>query len=90
MPTINSSVALSFAYCRPSKFLQHTFGPSDSTLGLAPSEHLSQMGTRSILKQLLEKEAIERPVFSLMLINSHEEVLSIGGTAASAVDMVVS
>ena len=43
----------------------------------------------SILKQLFEEEVIQRSVFSLMLINSHEGVLSIGGTAAAAVQMVV-
>ena len=41
-----------------------------------------------MLKQLLDKEIIQRPVFSLMLINDHEGILSIGGTAAGAVRMV--
>ena len=50
----------------------------------------SQTGSNSILKQLLDKKAIQRPIFSLMLINGHEGVLSIGGTAASAIEMVVS
>ena len=90
LPVLNDSIPLSFAHCRPNKFSSNTLGPSGSTLGLAPSEHLSQLGTVSILKQLLEKGAIKRPVFSLMLINSHEGVLSLGGTAADAVDMVVS
>ncbi|KAL9125094.1 MAG: hypothetical protein Q9217_005648 [Psora testacea] len=89
LPTINMSIPLSFAHCRPSKFSQSTLGPSGSTLGLAPSEHLSQTGSTSILKQLVDKGAIERPIFSLMLINDHEGVLSVGGTAASAIEMVV-
>ena len=89
LPTINDSIALEFTYCRPNKYSQRTLGPSGSTLGLAPSEHLSQTGSTSILKQLLDKEVIERPVFSLMLINSHEGVLSVGGTAAEAVTLVV-
>ena len=50
----------------------------------------SQTRSTSILQQLLEKEAIQRPIFSLMLINGHEGVLSIGGTAASAIEMIVS
>ena len=90
LPVLNTSIPLSFAHCRPNKFSSNTLGPSGSTLGLAPSEHLSQLGTVSILQQLLEKGAIKRPVFSLMLINSHDGVLSLGGTAARAVDMVVS
>ena len=48
----------------------------------------SQTKSTSILKQLFEKEAVQRPLFSLMLINGHEGVLSIGGTAAPAIDMV--
>ena len=57
-------------------------------LGLAPSEHLSQTKTPSLLEQLLEKNIIERSVFSVMLINGQEGVLSIGGTSADAVDLV--
>lgn len=49
----------------------------------------SQTGSASILQQLLEKDIIQRPIFSLMLINGREGVLSIGGTAAPAVEMVV-
>ena len=89
LPTIKTSLPLSFAYCRPSKFSQNTLRPSGSTLGLAPSEHLSQTGSTSILKQLVDKAAIERPLFSLMLINDCEGVLSVGGTAAGAIDMVL-
>lgn len=88
LPTINISIPLSFAYCRPSKFSLHTLGASGSALGLAPSEHLRQTKSTSILKQLLQKQIIERPVFSLMLINGQEGVLSIGGTGARAVELV--
>lgn len=88
LPTINSVVPLSFAYCRPSKFSVDTLGPSGSILGLAPSEHLRQTGSTSLLKQLLAKGIIERPIFSLMLINGEQGVLSIGGTGARAVDLV--
>lgn len=88
LPTINISIPLSFAYCRPSKFSLDTLGASGSALGLTPSEHLRQTKSTSILEQLLQKQIIERPVFSLMLINGQEGVLSIGGTGARAVEMV--
>ena len=48
----------------------------------------SQTGSTSILQQLLEKEVVQRPIFSLMLINGHEGLLSVGGTAASAIELV--
>lgn len=88
-PTANTSVQLPFAQCRPSKFGLRTLWASGSTLGLAPSETLSQTGL-SLLKLLLERKIIQRPIFSLMLINGQEGILSIGGTAAKAVEMVVS
>ncbi len=89
LPTVNDPLPLSFPYCRPSKFSRNTLGPSGSILGLAPSEHLSQTGSISLLKQLFEKEVIQRPIFSLMLINGQDGVLSVGGSAASAIEMVV-
>ena len=89
LPTIGTSVELEFTHCRPSKSSANSLGSSGSTLGLAPSQHLSQTGSTSILKQLFDMRTIERPVFSLMLINDHEGVLSVGGTAANAVDLVV-
>lgn len=90
LPTIKDPLHLSFPYCRPSKFSCNTLGPSGSTLGLAPSEHLSQTGSVSLVKHLFEKEVIQHPIFSLMLINGQDGVLSVGGTAASAIEMVVS
>lgn len=90
LPILGDPSPLSFPYCRPPKFSRNTLGPSGSILGLAPSEHLSQTGSISLVKQLLEKEVIQRPVFSLMLINGQDGVLSVGGTAASAIEMVVS
>lgn len=57
-------------------------------LGLAPSEHLSQTKTPMMFKQLLERGVIERPIWSLMLINGQEGVLSVGGTSAPAVQLV--
>ena len=88
LPTINVSVLLSFAHCRPSHSSLNTLLPSGSILGLAPSMQLSQTMTPSFIAQLLEKYLIERPVFSIMLINGEEGVLSVGGTSAAAVDMV--
>ena len=75
-------------YCRPFKYSLKTLGASGSTLGVAPSQHLSQTRSASLFKQLLDKEAIQRPVFSLMLINGQEGVLSLGGTAAGAIELV--
>lgn len=89
LPTINTSVPLSFAYCRPQKFTRKTLGASGSILGLAASKHLAQTKSGSFIAQLVQNQIIERPVFSLMLINGQEGVLSIGGTGAPAVDMVV-
>ena len=57
-------------------------------LGLAPSTYLRQTSAKSLLDQLLHNRVVERPIFSLMLINGHEGVLSIGGTGAKAVEMV--
>jgi hypothetical protein len=90
LPTTNTTLPLSFPQCRPSKFSTQTLGPSGSLLGLAPSEHLRQIGGASPLKQLLDKGAIQRPIFSLMLINGQDGVLSAGGTAAKAIERVVS
>ena len=90
LPTINETAPLSFAYCRPKKSSRNTLGPSGSTLGLAPSENLSQTGATSIVKQLVDADIIKQPVFSLLLINSDQGVLSIGGTAANAVGHVLS
>ena len=90
LPTVKTTSKLEFTHCRPSKSSLNALGASGSTFGLAPSEQLSETGSASILKQLVEKETIQRPLFSLMLINGREGVLSIGGTAAHALDMVVS
>lgn len=89
LPTINTSLPLSFVYCRPQKFTHRTLGPSGSSMGLAPSKHLKQTKSNSLISQLLQSNVVERPIFSLMLINGYEGVLSIGGTGAAAVDMVV-
>ena len=90
LPLVSDPLPLSFPYCRPSKFSQNTLGPSGSTLGLAPSEHLSQTGSISLVKQLFDQDVVQQPIFSLMLINGQDGVLSVGGTAARAVEWVVS
>ena len=90
LPTFDNPWPLSFPYCRPSKFSRNTLGPSGSILGLAPSDHLSQTGSISLVKQLFEEKVIQRPIFSLMLINGQDGVLSVGGTAASTIEMVIS
>ena len=64
-------------------------GASGSILGLAASKHLAQTRSGSLIAQLVQNKAIERPVFSLMLISDQEGVLSIGGTGAPAIDMVI-
>ena len=89
MPTLQISVPLEFAHCRPPKSSSQTLGPSGSMLGLAPSSHLSQIKSANFVKQLLDKNVIQRPVYSIMLINGKEGVLSIGGTTENAVEMVV-
>ena len=88
LPTLERSLPLGFAYCRPPKFSSSTLGPSGSKLGLAPFESVSQTHSTSLLSQLLEKQVIERPVFSIMLIDGDHGVLSFGSTAAPAVEMV--
>lgn len=89
MPTLQTSLPLEFAHCRPPKSSSQTLGPSGGMLGLAPSSHLSQIKSPNFLQQLLDKNIIQRPIYSIMLINGQEGVLSIGGTTAKAVEMVV-
>ena len=72
-PTINQTVSLSFAYCRPQKFTRKTLGPSGSILGLAASKHLAQTKSGPLIAQLVQNKVIERPIFSLMLIKVKKE-----------------
>lgn len=88
LPTVNTSLQISFAHCRPSKSSLKTLQASGAMLGLAASTSLSQTKTPSLLKQLVEKGMIERDIWSLLLINGREGVFSVGGTAAEAVEMV--
>lgn len=88
LPRSNDSAPISFAHCRPPKSSLRTLEASGMMLGLAPSTHLSQTETPTLLQQLVEQKIIERGIFSVMLINGQEGVLSVGGTGAEAVDFV--
>jgi len=88
LPTINTSVPLSFAHCKPSRQSLDTLLSSGSVLGLAPSESLSQLQQPSFFKQLVDAEMIEHNVISLTLINGEEGVLSIGGTVAESMAII--
>lgn len=67
---------------------QQTLEASGSVLGLAPSKYLRQIETPFLLHQLLQEGIVKRPIYSLIFISGHEGVLSIGGTAAQASEMV--
>ncbi len=86
LPTLKKKAPVSFPHCRPSKYSSATLGASGSLLGLAPSRSLSQIESPSLIEQLLEANVIEENVWSLLLISGHEGVLSVGGTAAEAVE----
>lgn len=85
LPTVQRAIPVSFAHCRPAKQWLRALLPSGAYLGLAPSASLSQTKTLGLLQQLLEKKAIDVPVWSLLLINGKEGILSIGGTSAASV-----
>jgi hypothetical protein len=83
--------AVSLAHCRPPKSSLLTLLPSGCVLGLAPSDSLSQTGQTDsdrLVKQLLDKGAIQRNLWGLTLLNGHEGLLSLGGTAAEKVDEI--
>lgn len=88
IPIVERSLPLPFAYCRPLKVSRQTLGASGSMLGLAPSKYLRQIETPFLLHQFLQEGIVKRPVFSIMLVTGHEGVLSVGGTAVQAADMV--
>ena len=88
LPGADTAVPISFAHCRPSKSSVNTLMASGYMLGLAPSTALSQTTAPSLLKQLLDEQLIERPVWSIMLINGYQGVFSLGGTGADIVQAV--
>ncbi|KAI9797485.1 MAG: hypothetical protein M1825_005993 [Sarcosagium campestre] len=85
LPTINMSMTVLFPHCRAHKSTQRTLGASGAMLGLGPSRSLSQTKTDSLLRQLVDSGVVESDMWSLMLIDEHEGVLSIGGTASDAI-----
>jgi hypothetical protein len=82
LPTIKRSVPIYFALCRPTKQWIRALLPSGAYLGLAPFTTLSQTKTVSLMPQLIEKNIIDTPVWSLVLINGKDGIFSIGGTSA--------
>lgn len=88
LPGINLSVPVSFGHCRASKSSVRTLHAAGAMLGLAPSHSLSQIGTPSLLTQLVEQKVVRRKIWSVMLINGHEGVFSVGGTSADVVARV--
>lgn len=79
---------MQFAYCRPSKSSARTLSASGSMLGLAASSKIAQIKSPSLIEQLMAQNIIKRRVFGLMLLNSHEGVLSLGGDATQAMKAV--
>jgi hypothetical protein len=86
LPTVNKSMALTFPYCKPSKYSRWTLTKSGAVLGLAPSTSLSQVEATPLINQLLEKGVINEHIWSVALINGKDGILSIGGTMAANVD----
>lgn len=72
-------VQVSFAHCRPAKQWIRTLGPSGAHLGVAPGTSLSQTKTKGLLVQLFEAGIVHQSVFSLMVVNGKDGMLSIGG-----------
>jgi hypothetical protein len=83
-----TSVAVAFAHCRPSKSSVDTLRPSGAMLGLAPAGSLSQTRTPSLLGQLRERGVVRHDMWALMLVNGHEGVFSLGGSSAHVIDAV--
>lgn len=85
LPTIHRSIPISFAHCRPAKQWIRALLPSGAYLGLAPSTALSQTKTASLMSQLMEKNIIDTPVWSIILINGRDGIFTLGGTSAASV-----
>lgn len=84
LPSIQRSIVISFAHCRPSKQWIRALLPSGAYLGLAPSKSLSQTKTVSLIPQLLDGKMIDVPIWSLVLFDGNDGLLSIGGTLAQS------
>lgn len=85
LPTVHRSVPISFAHCRPSNQWSRSLLPSGAYFGLAPSTALSQIKTTSLMPQLIEKQIIDTPLWSIILINGNEGIFSLGGTSVASV-----
>jgi hypothetical protein len=84
LPSIQRSVVISFAHCWPSKQWIRALLPLGAYLGLAPSKSLSQTKTVSLMPQLLDEKMINVPIWSLVLLDDNDGLLSIGGTLAQS------
>ncbi|QSZ34321.1 hypothetical protein DSL72_005912 [Monilinia vaccinii-corymbosi] len=80
-------IPIRFAHCRPQKQWLGSLGKSGASLGLAVGEGLGQVGgwKDGFLRQMLKSGVVDMEVWSLMLLNGHEGVLSVGGTSVKAV-----
>lgn len=85
LPTIQRVVPVAFAHCRPAKQWIRSLLPNGAYLGLAPSSSLSQTKTTSLMPQVMEKNIISVPVWSLILLNGQDGVFTIGGTSVASV-----
>ncbi|MCJ1313469.1 hypothetical protein MMC25_007147 [Agyrium rufum] len=65
-----------------------TLGLSGSILGLAPSRDLAQIDAPGLLSQLLESGLIKSNLFSILIINDHQGLLTLGETASDAVNSI--
>ncbi len=97
-PNLNNTVPITFAHCRPPKSSIPTLSASGAALGLAPGRSLSQMHMNafsstsepppSLLAQLVDQAAVKLNVWSLMLVDGQQGVLSLGGSSAAVVENV--
>ncbi|KAJ8060561.1 hypothetical protein OCU04_010876 [Sclerotinia nivalis] len=80
-------IPVSFAHCRPQKQWVGSLGKSGASLGLAIGEGLGQVGgwKRGLLGQIVRSGVVDTEVWSLMLLNGHEGVFSVGGSSVKAV-----
>ncbi|TGO76428.1 hypothetical protein BELL_0156g00150 [Botrytis elliptica] len=80
-------IPVNFAHCRPQKQWIGSLGNSGASLGLAIGEGLGQVGgwKGGLLGQIVKSGVVDTEVWSLMLINGHEGVFSVGGSSVEAV-----
>ncbi|KAI9649569.1 hypothetical protein NHQ30_002149 [Ciborinia camelliae] len=80
-------IPVTFAHCRPQKQWVGSLGKSGANLGLAVGEGLGQVGgwKGGLLGQMVKSGVVDTQVWSLMLLNGHEGVFSVGGSSVKAV-----